>query len=163
MIANANHEGFVPRLEKIWLAIGGAMLVIFIMILLISAISMGAAPPSSMDMVDPQSVLVKGEFATPALVKTGPLTYTAHMAAYTFGFSPSTMTVPVGAKVTFRIATHDVVHGFEIPGTDVNVMVIPGYVSEVSHTFTKAGTYLALCNEFCGIGHQYMFMTITVK
>jgi cytochrome c oxidase subunit 2 len=42
-------------------------------------------------------------------------------------------------------------------------MVTPGWVSTVSYTFRKAGTYLLVCNEYCGIAHQTMADSIVVK
>lgn len=152
----------VARAERIWLLVGGGMLAAFMAILLIAAATMGASPPSSMDLIDPQTVLVSGMFAHPGVVKTGPNEYLVHVAAYTFGFDPSEIQVPVGAKVTFHVATRDVIHGFEIVDTDVNTMVIPGYISEVTHTFTHKGTYLIICNEYCGSGHHLMYAHLTV-
>lgn len=152
----------IPRLERIWLTIGGTMLVAFLAILLVTAVATGAAPPSGMTTIDPSTVLSSGMFASPGVKQTGPHEYTVHVAALYPAFAPSAITVPVGAKVTFHIATKDVVHGFEIVGTDVNVMVIPGYVSDVTHTFPHKGTYLILCNEYCGNLHHLMSATLTV-
>ena len=112
--------------------------------------------------MDPQAVLSSAAFKNAGPVKTGTNTYMVHIAAFTFGFQPSLMTVPVGAKVTFHVASRDVVHGFEVVGTDVNTMVVPGYVSMVTHTFTHKGKYLILCNEYCGSGHHLMFATLIV-
>ena len=36
------------------------------------------------------------------------------------------------------------------------MMLEPGYVSEYVTTVDKAGEYLILCNEYCGIGHSFM-------
>ena len=57
----------------------------------------------------------------------------------------------------------DVVHGFSIPETGVNTMVIPGWVSTVTQTFKRPGTYILVCNEYCGTGHQLMAGQIEVK
>ena len=71
--------------------------------------------------------------------------------------------MPVGSRVTFYVTSSDVEHGFSIPETGVNAMVTPGWVSSVSHTFDKPGTYLLVCNEYCGAGHQLMASKIEVK
>jgi cytochrome c oxidase subunit 2 len=152
----------ISRLERIWLAIGGGMLVVFLVLLVATAIAASAEPPSSTDIMDPQAVLSSAAFKNAGPIKTGPHAYMVHIAAFTFGFQPSAITVPVGATVTFHVASRDVVHGFEIVDTDVNTMVIPGYVSVVAHTFTHKGTYLILCNEYCGTGHHLMSATLTV-
>lgn len=151
----------IPRLERLWLMLGGAMLVAFLVVLLASALAMGNAPPSSMASVDPASVLIKGDYGSPGISHAGK-TYHVHIAALTFAFVPNAITVPVGSKVIFHIAAKDVVHGFEIAGTDVNTMVIPGYQSEVTHTFSHKGRYLIVCNEYCGSGHHLMFATLIV-
>lgn len=42
-------------------------------------------------------------------------------------------------------------------------MVTPGWVSSVTHTFKQAGTYLLVCHEYCGAGHQLMAGSVEVK
>jgi cytochrome c oxidase subunit 2 len=86
-----------------------------------------------------------------------------YTVAHIFAFDPAKISVPVGARVTFYVTSADVEHGFSIPDTGVNTMVTPGWVSEVSHTFKKAGTYLLVCNEYCGSGHQLMAGSVEVK
>jgi cytochrome c oxidase subunit II len=152
----------ISRLERIWLTIGVGILAAFLAALIIDAVVVGASPPSSMRTIDPNTVLVSGEFAQPGVYRTGLHSYMVHIAAFTFGFSPNLIKVPAGAKVTFMIASRDVVHGFEIVDTDINVMVVPGYVSSVTHTFSHKGHYLILCNEYCGSGHQSMFANLEV-
>jgi cytochrome c oxidase subunit 2 len=49
-----------------------------------------------------------------------------------------------------------------VAGTNVNTMVVPGYVSQVHTVFTKTGDLLAPCHEYCGIGHSQMTATIRV-
>ena len=66
-------------------------------------------------------------------------------------------------SVTFRITSMDVIHGFEIAGTNANAMAIPGYVSQFTVTFPKAGQYSIVCNEFCGLMHHMMVGHVTVK
>jgi cytochrome c oxidase subunit 2 len=54
-------------------------------------------------------------------------------------------------------------HGFSIPLTGVNTMVTPGWVSTVSHTFAQPGTFLLVCNEYCGAAHHLMAGKIEVR
>jgi cytochrome c oxidase subunit 2 len=56
----------------------------------------------------------------------------------------------------------DVIHGILVTGTNVNTMVVPGYVSQVHTTFTKAGDLLMPCHEFCGMGHSQMWAIVRV-
>jgi cytochrome c oxidase subunit 2 len=73
-----------------------------------------------------------------------------------FAFSPDPITVPAGRPVTFRLTSGDVLHGFEVVGTNANAMAIPGYVSQFTVTFREPGEYLVACNEYCGLLHHGM-------
>lgn len=151
------------RYEKIWLLLGGAGLALFIALLSVNAFAMGMAPPSDMQMIDPQKVSETPPFDKPGLKQIGDKEYDAYMIAYAFGFTPAKMELPVGSTVHFYVTSTDVVHGFEIPATNINLMIVPGHVNSATYTFDKPGEYLILCNEYCGAGHQLMATTITVK
>lgn len=152
------------RFEKIWLTIGIAMLAVFLIVLGTMAFSMGMKPPSEHHhTIDPTKVSETAPFDNPGLRQVGDNRYEAVIVSYAFGYEPQMLEVPVGATVDFVVTTTDVIHGFAIVGTNVNLMVVPGEVSHTSHTFNKPGEYLILCNEYCGTGHEYMKMTIVVK
>ncbi|PYI57084.1 cytochrome c oxidase subunit II [Paenibacillus flagellatus] len=154
----------IHRLEKIWLAFGFSMLVVFLTVLGVMTFSMGMAPPSGHHhAIDPTKVTETAPFDKPVLNKIGDNEYEAIMTAFAFGYAPTTLEVPAGATVHFTITSSDVVHGFEIVGTNVNMMVLPGEVNHTTHTFKKPGEYLILCNEYCGIGHEMMKTTIVVN
>jgi cytochrome c oxidase subunit 2 len=70
--------------------------------------------------------------------------------------------VPEGVPVTFRATSSDVVHGFQIIGTNVNSMVVPGYVSTFVTTLNGAGERTMPCHEFCGVGHAAMWARVRV-
>jgi cytochrome c oxidase subunit 2 len=42
-------------------------------------------------------------------------------------------------------------------------MVVPGYVTQFTVTFDRAGEYLIACNEYCGVGHHMMSGKLIVK
>jgi len=158
----------IHRLEKIWLLIGIAMLVVFLGVIGVAAFVMGMQPPGSHQhhhavSIDPEKVSETVPFDHPGLEQIGDQEYNAYMVGYAFGFTPEKMEIPAGSTVHFQITSSDVVHGFQIPGTNVNMMVVPGEVNYLSYTFTKPGEYLILCNEYCGIGHEYMSTTIIVS
>ena len=85
------------------------------------------------------------------------------MRAELYVFRPNVVRVPAGEPVTFRITSPDVLHGFQIVGTNVNVTVAPGYVSEVTTRFAQPGEYLVVCNEYCGLAHHLMQGTVIVE
>ena len=56
-----------------------------------------------------------------------------------------------------------VAHDEILVGTNANVLVVPGYVSELVTLFPKAGEYLIVCNEYCGLSHHLMQATLIVE
>jgi cytochrome c oxidase subunit 2 len=153
----------IHRLEKIWLAFGMGILAVFVAVLGVAAIGEGFVPPSNVQTIDPTKVAQTPPFDHPGLRKVGDHAYEAYYVAHIFSFDPATITIPRGSHVTFYVTSSDVEHGFSIPATGVNTMVTPGWVSTVSHTFNGAGTFVLLCNEFCGIAHQTMAARVVVQ
>jgi len=151
------------RYEKIWLAIAIAMLVFAIVYSGYQTFALGQGPPSGVGTIDPDKVEETAPFDQPGVYEVGENEYDVIMTLQTFSFDPNEIEIPVGATVHFFMTSKDVVHGFQIVGTNLNAMVMPGHVQEATHTFNKPGEYLAVCNEYCGTGHQLMSMTITVK
>lgn len=88
--------------------------------------------------------------------------YEVVILASAFFYNPPVIEVPLGAKVKFIATTQDVIHGFEVAGTNINMMLEPGYISEYVTTVDKAGEYVILCNEYCGTGHTLMYSTLKV-
>ncbi|HTD38249.1 MAG TPA: cytochrome c oxidase subunit II [Candidatus Limnocylindrales bacterium] len=145
------------------MAVGLGMLVLFAAIITTSAIVDGFVPPSRVQTIDPTKVSQTPPFDHPGLRKIAEGAYEAYYVARIFSFAPAEISVPAGSRVTFYVTSADVEHGFSIPETGVNTMVTPGWVSSVSHTFKERGTYLLLCNEYCGGGHQAMAAKVTVR
>lgn len=155
----------IHRLEKVWLTFGIAMLAVFLTVLGAGSFALGLTPPDNhgLHAVDPVTVSEEPPFNIPGLVQAGDKVYNAYILAYAFGFSPEIMEVPRGAEIHFYITSKDVVHGFAIPRTNVNLMAVPGEINHVAYTFDKPGEYLVLCNEYCGLLHEQMAAKIIVK
>jgi cytochrome c oxidase subunit 2 len=151
------------RYEEIWLAISFGILIIFMLVVGYQTFALGMGPPSHKETIDPQKVDETAPFDNPGVFQTGDNEYEVVMVLQTFGFTPSNIEVPVGATVTFTMTSKDVVHGFQVVGTNLNAMVMPGHIQKTTQTFKEPGEYLVLCNEYCGIGHQMMSTTIIVK
>jgi cytochrome c oxidase subunit II len=75
---------------------------------------------------------------------------------------PDCAKVPVDTPVKFRLTSTDVIHGSLLPATNVNTMVMPGFVAEVRTKFNRAGVYNMPCHEFCGDGHHGMWARVSV-
>jgi cytochrome c oxidase subunit 2 len=153
----------VHRQERLWLTAGLAMLVLFAAVITTAAVVDGFVPPSRIQSIDPTKVAQTPPFDHPGLRKIADGAYEAYYVARVFSFSPAEIRVPVGSRVTFYVTSTDVEHGFSIPETGVNTMVTPGWVSSVSHTFKQRGTFLLVCNEYCGAGHHMMAAKVTVE
>ncbi len=150
------------KYEKIWLYFGGGALLIFLIVIGVSAFYMGSQPPSCLVTVDPENVEATEPFDEPGVKQIGENEYQVTMVAQAFSFTPNKIEIPKGATVHYTVTTKDVVHGFEIAGTNVNMMLTPGYISTYTETYDEAGEYLILCNEYCGTGHQLMSATVEV-
>ncbi|MBV8488924.1 MAG: cytochrome c oxidase subunit II [Candidatus Eremiobacteraeota bacterium] len=153
----------VHKYEKWWMTFGVAMLLVFLAIIVGAAVADGINPPSGMKQIDPTKVAQTPPFDKPGLHRNADGSYDAYYVAQVFSFTPASIDVPAGSKVNFFVTAPDVVHGFFITHTDINMMAIPGWVNEQSHTFKKPGEYLLICHEYCGIGHQNMFAKIEVR
>lgn len=153
----------VHRQERLWLIIGLSILVLFAAVITTAAVVDGFVPPSNVQSIDPTKVAETPPFDKPGLRRIANGEYEAYYVAHIFSFTPAQIEIPVGSRVTFYVTSADVEHGFSIPETGVNTMVTPGWVSRVSHTFSKRGTYLLVCNEYCGGGHQLMAAKVEVR
>jgi cytochrome c oxidase subunit 2 len=153
----------VHRAERIWIAFSVALMAVFLAAITTAALVDGIVPPSRLQSIDPTRVSQTPPFDKPGLHKIADRVYEAYYVAHVFAFDPATIEVPAGSRVTFFVTSADVMHGFSIPETDVNTSVEPGWVSSVAHTFTTPGTFLLICNEYCGSGHQLMAAKVVVK
>lgn len=153
----------VERYEKIWMWGAGVLIVLFL-----GAIALGAGlhavhPPSHVETVDPAALDTHPEFSTPSITARPNGTVVVTGVATMFSFAPDPIEVPVNRPVTFRLTSSDVIHGFQVVGTNANTMVVPGYVSQFTVTFTQPGEHVITCNEFCGIGHHVMVGKLIVR
>lgn len=146
----------VDLYERIWIWAAALMIAAFLGAVIFSAGSHAVHPPSHMETVDPTKVLTEGEFTLPGVTQNDDGSMLITGIARMFVFTPGIMKVPAGVPVTFRLTSPDVIHGFQVVGTNANTMVIPGYVSQFTVTFDRPGEYLVLCNEYCGLSHHLM-------
>jgi cytochrome c oxidase subunit 2 len=148
--------------EKIILAATVAMLAVFLAAIAFAMNRHDIHLPDATGQVDPELARETVPFNSLGLTQLGPNEYHAVMLASVWKFEPARLEIPVGATVTFDITSTDLLHGFRILGTDINVMVIPGEIARMKHTFRRPGEHLIVCYEYCGTGHQSMFSTIVV-
>ena len=79
-----------------------------------------------------------------------------------FTYTPADIRVPFGEDTTIALATDDVPMGFSIPDLGVRATILPGLPTSVVVHPARRGTFVFLCDVFCGNGHEDMSGTITV-
>ncbi|MCB1035970.1 MAG: cytochrome c oxidase subunit II [Acidobacteria bacterium] len=142
--------------ERIWIWVATLMIAAFLGAMVFAASRHAVHAPSHVETIDPLRVKVDSEFAHPGVFPQEDGSVLVVAVAEMFRFLPETIRVPAGAPVRFRITSPDVIHGYQIVGTNANVMAIPGYVTDFTLSFPKPGEYLLLCNEYCGLSHHLM-------
>ena len=78
------------------------------------------------------------------------------ITARRFAFLPGEVTLKKGEPVTLEFTSADVVMGFNAPDFGIRADIIPGKVSSLKFTPDKTGTFVFLCDIFCGDGHEGM-------
>jgi cytochrome c oxidase subunit 2 len=154
----------LAKLERWWLRIGVTMLVVFVSIVIFDALRNDTKHSHGATTIKPGELALTPPFDKPGVYANKDGSYDVVAIAFAFGFLPKEdLVVPRGAKVHFKVASLDVVHGFQIPGvSNVNLEVLPGHVTEVTQRFDEVGRHLILCHEYCGSGHHFMVGHIRV-
>ena len=152
----------VERYERIWMWGAGGLVVLFLGAIGVTSTLEAVQPPSHIETVDPTTLSTNPEFKTPGVTIRPDGTVVAVVVAAMFNFDPNPIEVPANRPVTFRLTSSDVIHGFEIIGTNANAMAVPGYVSQFTVTFPP-GEHVIVCNEYCGIAHHVMVGKLIAK
>jgi cytochrome c oxidase subunit 2 len=152
----------IHNYEKLWLGLSLVLIVAFIGTITYGAVGAGVDMVDNGETINPDALSEHPDFGDPGVEKVGPNEYEVHVVARQFFFQPGTITVPEDSTVTFHVTSGDVIHGFEVAGTNANTMVIPGEVATITVDTGKPGTYGMVCHEYCGAGHHDMAGTVEV-
>lgn len=153
----------VHSYEKAFLAVGVVLLIGCAGALVYASVGMGMHLPGEHGVIDPKEVFATPPFDNPGLKQVGPNAYEAVILGQMWSFSPAEITVPVGAEVTFIATSADVIHGFHLDRTRINLMLIPGQIARTTYRFERPGVHLVICHEYCGLAHHTMYGKVTVK
>lgn len=157
-------ERDIARAELRWSLIAIAAVSIIMIAVIFAGVAMHINPPSNIERLDPQSLHLSAEFTESNLgtkvEANGQIT--ARIVATQFAFVPRCVLLPADTPVTIRLSSPDVIHGMLVSGTNVNTMVVPGYISQVHTVFRRTGDLLMPCHEYCGLGHSEMMATVRV-
>lgn len=156
--------GRAARIERRWAAVSTAVIAVLIVGAGFAGIHQATMPQNRVETADPTRLHLSGEFIESnlgsALEPDGSVTVRAIGQQYSF--TPQCILVPAGTPVTFRATSADVIHGFLIEGTNVNAMLVPGYVSSIPTRFRATGEHHMPCHEYCGFGHEGMWGNVRV-
>lgn len=160
----AINEQAILKSELRWGLVVAGIVGVILTAILYAALAMHINPPSNREYVDPKILHLSAEFTEANLgTRVDPNgRVVARVIATQFEFVPNCIVLPANRDVTMRLTSPDVIHGILVSGTNVNTMIVPGYISQVHTRFTKTGDLLMPCHEFCGLGHSQMMATVRV-
>ena len=152
------------RIERRWTIMSAGLVGLLVGVAIFAGIHKATMPQAWVETVNPQTLHISGEFIESnlgsAIETDGSVTVRA--VGQQFSFTPQCILVPAGTPVTFRATSSDVVHGFLIDHTNINSMLVPGYVSILPAKFDAPGEHPMPCQEFCGMGHEGMWARVKV-
>ena len=144
----------MDRAERLVLGMSVALLVVFLSATVFAVARLDITLPTCFTSMEP--------FDEGEVIEHSEDWYEVHYLAAMWYFEPEELEIPVGATIDLYLASDDVLHGFQILGTEVNLMAVPGTVNYKRVKFDEPGEYRIVCHEFCGTEHHWMTATITV-
>lgn len=155
----------IHRFEAVWIAASLVLIVGFIATVAYGAVVVGVEMVNDEGGTVDQTAIQAGEYAQLGFAEPGVYEapdgegYEVYVVARQFEFLPGTrepIRVPENSRVTFYMTSADVIHGLDVIGTNINVMVIPGQIAKVTVEFDEPAEYGIVCHEYCGAGHHTM-------
>lgn len=71
--------------------------------------------------------------------------------------------LPVGQAQLVEFRSADVIHDFWVPQLGRKMDMIPGHPNRMWLDVTQTGTYLGVCDEFCGAQHAWMRLRVLAQ
>jgi cytochrome c oxidase subunit 2 len=166
MTVEDSHHGaeIAARTERRWATISVVIIVVLAVMAAFAGIHRATMPQARVETTDPSRLHLSGEFVESNLgsVLEANGSVTVRAIGQQYSFTPACLLVPAETPITLRATSADVVHGILIQGTNINTMLVPGFVSEQLMRFEKTGDYLMPCQEFCSFGHEGMWGKVQV-
>jgi cytochrome c oxidase subunit 2 len=152
------------RVERRWATIAVLIIVMMALLAAFAGIHRATMPQPRVETIDPSRIHLSGEFVESNLgsVLEANGSVTVRAIGQQYSFTPACILVPADTPITLRATSADVVHGILIQATNINTMLVPGYISEQLMRFSKTGDYLMPCQEFCSFGHEGMWGKVKV-
>jgi len=157
-------EAVAARAERNWSLLIGAIIALLLAMMAYMTLHWATMPPSRLETIDPATLHLAGEFTEAnlgtAVERDGSVT--VRLLANQYAFTPSCVLVPSDTPVTIRGTSADVVHGFSVAHTNLNLMLVPGYITKGQIRFSQPADLAMPCHEFCGTGHATMWAHVQV-
>ena len=84
------------------------------------------------------------------------------ITAKKFNYTPGEVKLKKGVPVILEFRSQDVLMGFNLPDFNVRADIVPGKPTRLRLVPDKTGTFVFLCDIFCGTGHEEMNGKLTV-
>jgi cytochrome c oxidase subunit II len=168
MSTDSNHQpgsghAVALRAEQRWAIFAVGLILLMLAVIVFSGLHWAMMPPSRVETIDPSRLQLSGEFVEDnlgsAVEPDGSVV--VRFIAQQYSFTPQCLLVPADTPITIRTTSADVVHGLLVTDTNINTMVMPGYVATLNTRFAP-GDHTMPCHEFCGFGHQTMWAHVKV-
>jgi cytochrome c oxidase subunit 2 len=85
------------------------------------------------------------------------------IAAKRFEYSPNVVKLHRGEPVTIHLMALDRAHGLLVKPLGIDLDADRGDPDQITITPNAAGTFPAICDHYCGMGHGNMKMTFVVE
>ena len=84
------------------------------------------------------------------------------ITAKKFNYTPGEVKLKKGVPVILEFRTQDVLMGLNLPDFNARADIVPGKTTRLRLVPDKTGTFVFLCDVFCGTGHEEMNGKLTV-
>jgi cytochrome c oxidase subunit II len=159
-----NSADVANRAETRWVIFVAIVIGLLLCMIAFTTLHWVMMPTKRIETVNPSTLHLGGEFTEDnlgsAIEPDGSVT--VRLIGQQYSFTPQCILVPDRTPIKFRGTSADAIHGFIIAGTNVNVMLEPGYISSFDTTFKQPAEHVMPCHEFCGVGHAGMWAHVKV-
>ena len=97
------------------------------------------------------------------MVTTAPEPRVVEIHAKRYSFAPDAVTLKHGERVTIRLIGDDRAHGLLVKPLGIDLDAAPDKPEAITFVPAQPGTYPAICDHYCGMGHGGMKMTVIVE
>ena len=92
-----------------------------------------------------------------------PVPQVVKITAAKFHFEPDQIILHKGEPATLQLTSTDATHGFMIRALKIDTEIKPGKVTELTVTPSTPGSFTAICDRYCGLGHGTMKLKVEIQ